>query len=63
MNQLLFGVFLFELVDTSGRIYQHIFAGKERVRHIGDLEFDKWILVAVFPFNRLFRGGGRATQK
>ena len=62
-RQLFLGVFLFELVDTAGRIHQHVLTGKERVRSTGDLQLHQRVFVPIFPFYRFFCSSGRAAQK
>lgn len=63
MTQLFLGVFLFELVNTTRGVYQHVLTRKERVRRIGDLELDERILIAIFPFDGLFGRGRRTAQE
>jgi len=38
------------LVDTAGRIDQHVLTGEKRLGSIGNLQFDQGIFVAVFKF-------------
>jgi hypothetical protein len=57
----LFVTFL-ELVDPSGRIYQDILTGKERVRGIGDFQFDQGVFVPIFPLG-CFPGLSRGAAK
>ena len=58
-----FTKFLLEFVDTACRIHQHVLAGKERVRGIGDLQLYQRVVIAIFPFSGFFRGGSRAAQE
>ena len=54
-NQRLFGflfVTLFEFVDPTCRIYQHVLTGKEGMGGVGNFQFDQGIFVAVFPLDR-----------
>lgn len=62
----LFSVFLVtfvEFVDTTCSIHQYVLTGIERVRSIGDLKFNHWILVPVFPGDGFAgRSGGFAQE-
>ena len=62
-EELLLRVFLVEFVNPAGGVNQHVFAGKEGMRSIGNLQFDQGIFVAVFPLSGFFAGGRRAAQK
>lgn len=56
---LLFVTFL-ELVDPSCGIHQYILARKERMRGVGNFQFDQRIFLTVFPFD-IFAGLGGGT--
>jgi hypothetical protein len=52
-----------EFIDTACGIHQHILTRKEGVRSVGDFQFDKGVLVAVFPLDGLpGLGGGFAHE-
>jgi len=53
-----FGQTLLKLVNTTCSIHEHLLTGVERMRRTADTEDHQWILVAVFPLNRL--SGARA---
>jgi len=63
--KLLFLLFVtfFEFVNPSCCIYQYFLAGKERMRGIGNLQFDQGILVPIFPFGSFLGSCSRAAQE
>jgi hypothetical protein len=61
-SKLLF-VTLVEFVDTTCCIHQYVFTSVERMAGIRDLQFDHWILVAIFPFDGFFAACCRFTQE
>jgi hypothetical protein len=52
-----------ELVDTAGRVNQYILPGEERMRSVGNFQFDQGVIVAVFPFDGLPALSRRFAQK
>jgi hypothetical protein len=46
----LFFVTFLEFVYSSGRIYQNFLASKEGMRGVGNLQLDKRVFLAIFPF-------------
>ncbi len=58
-----FGVFLLEFIDTTRRIHQHILAGKERVRRIGNFQLYQRVFVTVFPLYGFFGNGCGTAQE
>lgn len=56
-------VTFFELVDTACSIHQYILTGIERVRGIGNLQFDYWIFIAIFVLDGFVAVGSGTTQE
>ena len=45
------GSTVLEAVDTTFGVDDLLFTGEEWVRGTRDVHFNKWVLVAIFPFN------------
>ena len=52
-------VSLFELIDPSGSIHEHVLTSEKWMRFMRDFKFIQWIFVSVLPFNRFFSLYGR----
>lgn len=56
-------VTVFELIDTTSGVDELRNTGEERVRFMRDIEFNKWVLVSVFPRDGFFCFRTRWTNK
>lgn len=63
LSLFLLFVTLFELVNSTGCINQHILTSVERVRSAGNFQLDQGILVPIFILNCLFGWSRRTVQK
>src|ERR1700753_795967 len=60
---LFFSIFLFELIDTSCGIHQHILTGEEWVRRIGNFKLYQRVFIPIVPFYGFFGVSRRAAKK